>query len=130
WLDEGRLCLSNVPPRVALGWPNHQVSRILEHYQPAGGWRVLGVDLGDTAVAHFLRGRGWRPWVVEAYSGRSAAIERLLHLAPEPPPPRASPPPPRGRRAPCASFSPAPGPRYPPPTARRWWSRSCGRPTR
>jgi len=82
WLRDGRLCLGNVPPAVALGWPNHQVSRIVEQYRPAAGWHVFGVDLAETEVGRFVRGRQWRPWVVDAYGKRSATTFAWLTLDP------------------------------------------------
>jgi lysophospholipase L1-like esterase len=80
WLRDGRLCLGNVPPPVSVGWPNHQVSRIVEQYRPAAGWRLFGVDLAYTQVGRFVGGRQWRPWVMDAYGKGSAATFPWLAL--------------------------------------------------
>jgi hypothetical protein len=56
--DSGRLCLGNVPPPRAPGWPNN---RLLADREPS--WRLpgTGLDLARTATARFFLRREWLP---------------------------------------------------------------------
>jgi GDSL-like lipase/acylhydrolase family protein len=58
YVDEGRLCLGNVPPARAPGWPNN---RLLVDREPS--LRIPGthLDLARSATARFFLRREWLP---------------------------------------------------------------------
>lgn len=64
-----RLCLENVPPKVALGWPNHSVERLLPSLE--GGDSLFRRVADASAIVAFLRTRTLRPELAEAWNGRS-----------------------------------------------------------
>jgi hypothetical protein len=75
YLDGGRLCLGNVPPPRAPGWPNN---RLLADRQPS--LRVPGtrLDLAQTATARFFLRREWLPSLLARdESGLLAVRDRL-----------------------------------------------------
>jgi hypothetical protein len=71
YLDGGRLCLGNVPPARAPGWPNN---RLLADREPS--FRIPGtqVDLVRSATARFFMRREWLPSLLARDDGGLAAV--------------------------------------------------------
>lgn len=59
-----------MPPKVALGWPNHAVERLLP--APVAPDSVLARVVEGSALVQFLRTRTLRPELVQAWYGHSA----------------------------------------------------------
>lgn len=71
YLDGGRLCLGNVPPARAPGWPNN---RLLADREPS--LRIPGtqLDLARSATARFFMRREWLPSLLARDDGGLAAV--------------------------------------------------------
>jgi lysophospholipase L1-like esterase len=57
-IEDGRLCLGNVPPARAPGWPNN---RLLADREPSLRIPGTGLDLARSATARFFMRREWLP---------------------------------------------------------------------
>jgi lysophospholipase L1-like esterase len=57
-IEDGGLCLGNVPPARAPGWPNN---RLLADREPSLRIPGTGLDLARTATARFFMRREWLP---------------------------------------------------------------------
>ena len=71
YVEDGRLCLGNVPPARAPGWPNN---RLLADREPS--LRIPGteVDLARTATARFFMHREWLPSLLARDDSGLAAV--------------------------------------------------------
>jgi len=58
YLEDGRLCLGNVPPARAPGWPNN---RLLADREPSLRIPGTDLDLARSATARFFMRREWLP---------------------------------------------------------------------
>ena len=66
YLDGGRLCLGNVPPARAPGWPNN---RLLADREPSLRIPGTGIDLARSATARFFMRREWLPSLMATGDG-------------------------------------------------------------
>jgi hypothetical protein len=73
YLDEGRLCLGNVPPARAPGWPNN---RLLADRQPSLRIPGTAIDLAESATAQFFMRREWLPSLLAKGDGELEAVRR------------------------------------------------------
>jgi len=75
YLDSGRLCLGNVPPARAPGWPN---DRLLADREPS--LRIAGttVDLAGSATARFFMRREWLPSLLARDDGGLSVVRPYI----------------------------------------------------
>jgi lysophospholipase L1-like esterase len=71
YVDSGRLCLGNVPPPRAPGWPNN---RLLADREPSLRIPGTAVDLAQTATARFFARREWLPSLLARDDGGLGAV--------------------------------------------------------
>jgi lysophospholipase L1-like esterase len=75
YLDDGRLCLGNVPPARAPGWPNN---RLLADREPS--LRIPGTpfDLARSATAQFFLRREWLPSLLAKGDGDLSVVRQVV----------------------------------------------------
>jgi hypothetical protein len=75
YLDGGRLCLGNVPPARAPGWPNNRLLADREE-----GLRIPGtsLDLARSATVQFFLRREWLPSLLARGDGDLAVVRRYV----------------------------------------------------
>lgn len=73
YLDSGRLCLGNVPPARAPGWPNN---RLLADREPSLRLPGTSIDLAHTATARFFLRREWLPALLAKGDGDLGVVRR------------------------------------------------------
>ena len=71
YLEGGRLCLGNVPPARAPGWPNN---RLVADREPSFRLPGTQVDLARSATARFFMRREWLPSLLARDDGGLAAV--------------------------------------------------------
>lgn len=71
YLDEGGLCLGNVPPARAPGWPNN---RLLADREPSLRLPGTGIDLARSATARFFMRREWLPSLLAKGDGGLSVV--------------------------------------------------------
>ena len=73
YIEDGRLCLGNVPPFRAPGWPNNRLLADRER-----GWRVpfTSIDLARSATVRFFADREWLPSLLAKGDGGEMALVR------------------------------------------------------
>jgi len=75
YVEDGRLCLGNVPPARAPGWPNN---RLLADREPS--LRIPGtqLDLARSATARFFMRREWLPSLLARDDSGLAAVREQV----------------------------------------------------
>ena len=75
YLVDGRLCLGNVPPARAPGWPNN---RLLADREPS--LRIPGtpIDLAQSATAQFFLRREWLPSLLARGDGDLGVVREIV----------------------------------------------------
>jgi GDSL-like lipase/acylhydrolase family protein len=75
YLEAGQLCLGNVPPARAPGWPNN---RLLADREPSLRLPGTSIDLARSATAQFFLRREWLPSLLAKGDGDLAAVRRYV----------------------------------------------------
>jgi lysophospholipase L1-like esterase len=75
YLDGGRLCLGNVPPARAPGWPNN---RLLADREPSLRLPGTGIDLARSATARFFLRREWLPSLLAREDGGLGVVRQYV----------------------------------------------------
>ena len=75
YLDGGQLCLGNVPPARAPGWPNN---RLLADREPSLRLPGTGIDLARSATARFFLRREWLPSLLAREDGGLGPVRRYV----------------------------------------------------
>jgi lysophospholipase L1-like esterase len=75
YLEDGRLCLGNVPPARAPGWPNN---RLLADREPSLRIPGTDVDLARSATARFFLRREWLPSLLARDDSGLAAVREFV----------------------------------------------------
>ena len=75
YLESGRLCLGNVPPARAPGWPNN---RLLADREPTLRVPGTSLDLARTATARFFMRREWLPSLLARDDGDLRAVRGFV----------------------------------------------------
>ena len=75
YLDGGRLCLGNVPPARAPGWPNN---RLLADREPSLRLPGTGIDLARSATARFFMRREWLPSLLAKGDGGLSVVRPYI----------------------------------------------------
>jgi hypothetical protein len=75
YLEAGRLCLGNVPPARAPGWPNN---RLLADREPSLRIPGTSLDLAQSATAQFFLRREWLPSLLAKGDGDLGVVRRYV----------------------------------------------------
>jgi GDSL-like lipase/acylhydrolase family protein len=75
YLDSGRLCLGNVPPDRAPGWPNN---RLVADREPSLRIPGTAVDLARSATARFFARREWLPSLLARDDGGLREVRQYV----------------------------------------------------
>jgi len=75
YLDAGRLCLGNVPPARAPGWPNN---RLLADREPSLRIPGTSIDLVQSATAQFFLRREWLPSLLAKGDSDLGVVRRYV----------------------------------------------------
>ena len=73
YLEDGRLCLGNVPPLRAAGWPNN---RLLADREKSLRVPFTSIDLARSATVRFFADREWLPSLLARGDGGDMAVVR------------------------------------------------------
>jgi hypothetical protein len=73
--DSGGLCLGNVPPARAPGWPNNRLLADRDDSLRIPGTRI---DLARSATVQFFRSREWLPSLLARGDGDLAVVRRFV----------------------------------------------------